>query len=161
MCGLEKPLSEFYRANESADGYRTECKVCNLARRARRYREDPEMRARDIARVQKWQRDHAERHSETQRRVRAKPGYAERMREGHLKRKYGMTPGDYERLLAEQDGRCAICGGLPADGQSLHVDHCHESGLVRGLLCFNCNAGLGMFDHDGERLGAAATYLRR
>ena len=83
------------------------------------------------------------------------------MRRAHLRAKYGLTPADYDWMLAGQGGGCAICGEPAPDGQSLHVDHCHDTGRVRGLLCFNCNAGLGMFDHDGARLGAAAAYLRR
>jgi hypothetical protein len=81
------------------------------------------------------------------------------MRAAHLKRKYGITVADYEGMLAAQGGGCAICGAPEPNGQSLHVDHCHDTGAVRGLLCFTCNAGLGLFDHDGERLARAASYL--
>ena len=82
------------------------------------------------------------------------------MRSSHLKRKYGITLADYDAMLAAQAGGCAICGAPEPDGQSLHVDHCHDSGDVRGLLCFRCNAGLGQFDHDAERLAVAAAYLQ-
>jgi hypothetical protein len=126
-----------------------------------RYDADPERRRRAVERARAWQARNAERYAAMLERRNGSPAYKQSLRAAHLKRKYGMTPADFERMLAAQDGRCAICGAPPADGQSLHVDHCHDTGLVRGLLCFNCNAGLGMFDHDGERLGAAATYLRR
>jgi hypothetical protein len=161
ICGCEKPIDEFYRAAGMADGYRSECKACNLAQRARRYREEPAFRARDIERVRQWQLANPERHKEIQRRIRAKPGFAERMRAGHLKRKFGITLDDYRAMLEAQGGGCAICAAPEPDGQSLHVDHDHETGAVRGLLCFNCNAGLGKFGERIELLSAAVDYLRR
>lgn len=65
-------------------------------------------------------------------------------------------------LRIEQLGRCAICGTLEEDvpGKRLHLDHDHQSGRVRGLLCTNCNTGLGQFKDDPERLLAAIRYLR-
>ena len=58
-------------------------------------------------------------------------------------------------MLAEQGGLCAICGVAPA----AHVDHDHETGAVRALLCFNCNGGLGQFKDDPAVLRAAAGYV--
>lgn len=58
-------------------------------------------------------------------------------------------------MLAEQDGLCAICVQRPAE----HVDHTHATGAVRGLLCFNCNGGLGQFRDDSELLDLAIDYL--
>ena len=83
------------------------------------------------------------------------------MRRAHLRAKYGMTPEDYNAMLLAQGGGCAICAAPEPDGQSLHVDHDHATGAVRGLLCFNCNAGLGKFGERVELLDAAASYLRR
>jgi hypothetical protein len=57
-----------------------------------------------------------------------------------------------------QDGRCAICRRR-FDGGSFVVDHCHKRGHVRGLLCYPCNSGLGMFKDNPNRLVAAANYL--
>jgi len=83
------------------------------------------------------------------------------MREYHLMRKYGLTIADYEQMLAEQYGGCAICGRPEPEGGSLHVDHDHETGAVRGLLCFPCNQAIGAFEEDIEFLSAALGYLRR
>lgn len=77
-------------------------------------------------------------------------------REYHLRRRYGIGQQEFDELLAEQGGVCAICGG--ADPQ--HVDHDHRTGWVRGILCFNCNGGLGQFRDDQARLAGAITYLR-
>jgi hypothetical protein len=77
-------------------------------------------------------------------------------REYHSRRRYGIGQTEFDGLLAEQGGRCAICGG--ADPQ--HVDHDHRTGWVRGLLCFNCNGGLGQFKDDPKLLAGAYTYLK-
>jgi hypothetical protein len=73
----------------------------------------------------------------------------------HLKRRYGIGVEDVDRMVAEQGGLCAICGRADPE----HVDHDHVSGDVRGILCFNCNGGLGQFKDDIDALLAAATYL--
>lgn len=73
----------------------------------------------------------------------------------HLKRRYGIGADDVDRLIEEQGGVCPICGRPDPD----HVDHDHATGEVRGILCFNCNGGLGQFGDDQDRLLAAAAYL--
>ena len=77
-------------------------------------------------------------------------------REYHLRQRYGIGEKEFAELLAEQGGGCAICGA--ADPQ--HVDHDHRTGWVRGILCFNCNGGLGQFRDDPGALSKAITYLR-
>ncbi|WP_328476782.1 endonuclease VII domain-containing protein [Actinoplanes sp. NBC_00393] len=77
-------------------------------------------------------------------------------REYHLRRRYGIDGAVVAELLAEQGGVCAICG---ADDPQ-HVDHDHRTGWVRGILCFNCNGGLGQFRDDPDLLAAAITYLK-
>jgi len=74
-----------------------------------------------------------------------------------LTRRYGMTAAEADFLLKKQGGICAICGTAPAS----HVDHDHETGTVRQLLCFNCNGGLGQFKDDPAVLRAAADYVER
>lgn len=69
---------------------------------------------------------------------------------------YGITALDYEELLEFQQGVCGICR---KESQALEIDHDHSTGQVRGLLCRNCNLGLGMFKDDIERLGLAIVYL--
>lgn len=84
----------------------------------------------------------------------------EYQRERRYRRDYGITPLQYEEMVAEQSGLCLICGGPPnGRGKRLHVDHCHDTGAVRGLLCGNCNTALGLFGDDPDRLLAAAAYL--
>lgn len=75
--------------------------------------------------------------------------------------KYGLGAEDYAALERSQDGRCAICRTNEPGSRSgvWHVDHCHETGAVRGLLCTGCNTGLGIFRDDRDRLAAAIKYL--
>jgi hypothetical protein len=86
-----------------------------------------------------------------------------RLRAPHYMREYlyGITRDQYEALLEAQDNACAICRTTEWNGKdnSPHVDHCHESGAVRGLLCNRCNNGLGRFRDDPSLLRAAANYL--
>lgn len=78
----------------------------------------------------------------------------------HLKKKYGISIDDYDALYVRQEGCCAICRGVPAQGR-LHIDHDHTTGQVRGLLCRSCNMGLGHFGgEDAAVLQRAAMYLR-
>ena len=79
-------------------------------------------------------------------------------REAALKRNYGITLNDYEALVGANEGKCWICHTKPR-GQ-LHVDHCHDTGQIRGALCHQCNIGIGMFKNSPETLEAAITYLR-
>lgn len=82
----------------------------------------------------------------------------ERKRDAELRRLYGITLAEYRRLLAAQDGVCAVCGRPPVT-MALHVDHDHKTGVCRGLLCWNCNCHVVGRQRDPERLRAAARYL--
>jgi hypothetical protein len=83
-----------------------------------------------------------------------------------LEKQYGITAEDFAQMLLDQDGVCAICG-LPETTiqngkvRQLSVDHDHETGRVRGLLCNDCNRGIGMLHDDPDLLRTAADYLER
>ena len=65
----------------------------------------------------------------------------------HIRLTYGLSPQDYLGLLEEQGNKCCICNkGLKAWSKTTHVDHCHESGHVRGILCRDCNLSLGHYE---------------
>lgn len=78
-----------------------------------------------------------------------------------LRNRYGLTLEDYEDLLQEQNGGCAICEASPPENRRLSVDHCHKTGKIRGLLCNKCNCCLGMVDDNIDRLFDAIAYLRK
>jgi hypothetical protein len=154
-CGHLQPWSEFYRERSAADGYRPECKACAREYRRQYYRRNREAA---IARVQAWREANPDLYVRYQRAYRKKRPHAER--EGHLRRKFGLTLADYARLLELQGGGCAICGDAPEEGKNLHVDHDHATGGVRGLLCMRCNNGIGLLREDADVLTNAAAYVR-
>ncbi|MGC9377125.1 endonuclease VII domain-containing protein [Streptomyces sp. MH13] len=102
-------------------------------------------------------------HSEWHRKASASDGLstsckacrAEKGRAGPLKRRYGLTDAERDQLIADQGGVCCICRAAPA----AHVDHCHETGRVRGVLCFSCNAALGQFKDRPDAIRRAAAYV--
>ncbi len=80
--------------------------------------------------------------------------------------KYGLSEDDYDRLYTEQQGLCLICSAAIRNGfedgaklTAAHVDHCHDTGRVRGLLCHFCNCGLGNFKDNRDTLVKAIEYL--
>lgn len=75
----------------------------------------------------------------------------------HLTRRYGIGAVEVAALIERQGGLCAICGREDPE----HVDHDHATGRIRGVLCFNCNGGLGQFGDDIHRLSQAIEYLQR
>jgi hypothetical protein len=82
-------------------------------------------------------------------------------RDQRLRREYGITLADYEALLVKQKNRCAICRVEKPAGRwdVWHIDHCHDKGHVRGILCSSCNHGIGQFRDDPALLRRAADYL--
>lgn len=79
-------------------------------------------------------------------------------RKSVLKRKYGITPKEYDEMLRKQDGRCAICREQPGK-RRFAVDHNHRTGRLRGLLCDDCNTSIGKLGDDYAAISRAQTYL--
>jgi hypothetical protein len=77
-----------------------------------------------------------------------------------VKAMYGLEPEQYKEMHKVQQGKCAICNEEPKTKRGLHVDHDHETGKVRGLLCHGCNVALGSFKEDVTLLNKAIEYLR-
>jgi hypothetical protein len=81
-------------------------------------------------------------------------------RNKQYKKRYGITIDDYNELLKNQNNCCAICKThISKLSKNLAVDHCHETKIIRGLLCFNCNSGIGRFKDKIEFLSEAIKYL--
>ena len=134
-CKTEKELDCFsiHTRSNGKINYRSQCKECVAKQNLERYYNNG-----------------------------GKEGQAHRSRKHNLK-KYGLTVEDYDRMLKEQNGKCLICLSEEAcrtyASYSLFVDHCHETGKVRGLLCHHCNSGLGHFKDSEELLKKAIGYL--
>lgn len=87
-----------------------------------------------------------------------------------LKAQFGITRDEFDTMYEDQNGECKICRkkclprGLKKDynhkSETMHVDHCHATGAVRGLLCGTCNTGIGMFNEDIETLNSAIEYIK-
>lgn len=82
----------------------------------------------------------------------------ERAADLRLQREYGISLAQYNKVLKYQGGACAICRSPPGRTR-LSVDHCHRTGLLRGLLCHRCNRAIGHFQDSAEKLERAAHYL--
>ncbi len=153
-CGELKPLTGFYRDTAARDGHRPECKACTSARRKAWYAEN---REREIARVVAWQQANPERFAERQRRYR-EDGRRD-YRTEHLRRTFGLTQADYDALLAAQGGGCAICEDPPNEKISLHIDHDHGTGEIRGLLCVRCNNAIALLRESPDVMRRAIRYV--
>ena len=155
-CGEVKPLEDFYANKSGRQGTRPECKTCTLAEKAWRHARNPGP-ARE--RTRKWQAENPERVRARNAEYAADGRKAAANRRSYLKRKYGITVEMYDDMLQAQGGVCAICLREPNPKISLHVDHDHDSGSIRGLTCFRCNQAMGAFGEDPVVLREAAAYL--
>lgn len=138
-CGETKPLSDFGARphRKTLDGgsvFKSKCRACESAEAA-------EWRARNPGYGKRWYRENREKHLAYSR-----------------YQKYGILPDRLESMIAEQDGKCAVCSGALDRPQ---VDHDHVSGAVRGILCPNCNMALGLLQDSPDVIRSAALYLER
>jgi hypothetical protein len=125
----------------------------HLARQKARfqeYRKTPAFMEAARARAKAWWRD--------PKNVAKREANKERRREAHLLQRYKITRDELDGLHAAQEGKCAGCG---RGGVALHVDHCHATGAVRGLLCFNCNSAEGLLGATGVCLETWARNILR
>lgn len=162
-CEQTLPVADFLPDNRSG-GYQARCRACT-AKRDHGYYEKSRNRYLASARKQWNSMDEQQRETDRERQRQRRVTDPERIRrydrQKQLK-KYGITLGDFERLLAAQGGTCALCGGPPLGrfGMNYHVDHDHMTGVVRGLLCSRCNGGLGALGDTVESLQRAISYLQ-
>lgn len=106
-----------------------------------------------------WRKKHREKYQAQLQVVRDKKCVSPSPYLGYALKRYQITVERYHELLLRQGGVCAICGEAPKVGKRLHVDHCHDTRVVRGLLCGLCNRGLGMYRDQPSLLLKAASYL--
>nr|WSX52706.1 endonuclease VII domain-containing protein [Streptomyces sp. NBC_00974] len=170
-CSRDVPLSGFASDRNRGDGLQPRCRSCVAAYGADHYRR----RQAALGKVVKervevppgWKlcrrcgevKPHAEWHKNATASdglgTRCKACKAVQSRAGHLKRSYGMTEADRDEMIAAQGGVCLICKKRAA----VHVDHCHTTGRVRGVLCFNCNTAIGKLGDDPDAARRVVSYL--
>jgi hypothetical protein len=160
-CHRNLPITEFYPSKKGLNGLTAQCKDC-YSREAKIRKLDPLVKKKDTSvkhiweetnklKMQKVRKDYRQEvlnGSESSKRASFK---------SKLKHKYNITVDQYETLKQKQDNRCAICG-IELTGLS-HIDHCHKTGKVRGILCFGCNIGIGHLKDDIKLLKSAIKYL--
>ncbi|MFG2951708.1 endonuclease VII domain-containing protein [Streptomyces adustus] len=166
-CQESKPRAAFASNRAMRDGLQAYCRECWAAyHQARQLAKGKNVRPRvETPEGHKFCRSCGEvkPHSEWHRNATATDGLstsckscrAAKGRAGHLKRHYGMTEAERDQMVASQMGLCVICLKAPA----VHVDHCHKTGRVRGVLCFNCNSAIGKLGDDPDAVRRAAAYL--
>jgi len=169
VCKQEKPVSDFNLQHANGHGYskyRPECKICQSVKA----RSNPKIKASrkiyNATHKEELKRRKAEYLSNPENleksRVYARQYHhknPQRSRD-RLFKKYGITAQQYDEILQNQNGCCAIFGTVK-NGERMNfvIDHNHETGKVRGLLCTQCNAGIGNFKENLFSLSNAATYL--
>lgn len=128
-CEVEKPVAELVPDKKYRGGYMPCCKPCRNNYVKDLIVEDPRRRRRNIEAVLRSKMLHA----------------------------YGMVRADYDRMVEEQGDRCAICKstdkGRSSRFRTWNIDHCHETDLIRGLLCHNCNIKLGHYEWFMKHVG--------
>jgi hypothetical protein len=172
-----------FRCGAELDGsHKVYCKACFAAYARERRASNPELRAVAARKAKEWREAHPGHTAKYNRdRYASDPEFwndyhkkwrAENpesrkatRRMGHLKSLYGMSIQDFERMMYEQSNLCLICNNEMTvgtrDGRTVNVDHDHDSGDIRGLLCTRCNNGLGCFDDNPDLMIAAAAYVMR
>jgi hypothetical protein len=153
-CKTTKEISQFSKNKAQTDGLANVCKSC-FAIYAKKYREENK---ETIS-----QKDHI--YWITKRKEVQAKQYKENKHEHKdykLKTTYGISLDDYRILLKKQNYCCGICEKPRSDFKiDFAVDHCHLTGTIRGLLCGNCNNGLGRFKDNTNIVGKAFLYLQR
>jgi hypothetical protein len=143
-CGQTRQLDHFTKDARTRDGLTVWCKSC-------RKNSVAEWRLKNPEKKREYDREWYQKTKPTQK---ANPVYRRSVRY--------KTPAKMQQvMLVQQEGRCAICDAELdlGKGKTVHLDHCHETDLVRGWLCRSCNQGLGKFRDDPTTLLRAALYL--
>lgn len=144
-CKQGKELDEFNNDKTRKDGKYPVCRKCRKLEQ-KRYRENGGGPTPEYKR--QWRRNNPDKTKKTNRKQNL--------------RKYGLTEEEYISMLESQNGKCAICGDKePGRYKNFNIDHCHETGINRGLLCVRCNLGIGNLKDSPEILRKAAEYLDR
>lgn len=144
-CKNEKSFDNFYRSRNGVGGVHHRCKECTKALSSKHYFSN--------------KNSYLEKQKEYRKKNRKK--YLGDLREAKLRRQYGMTLKDYDNMVIEQLGSCAICNEPNVTKRNMHIDHCHKTGRIRGLLCSKCNQAIGLFRDSEQNMLNAIYYLKR
>lgn len=151
-CKKVLPIGSFTKLSSSKDGHRCDCKACNNAKQTKYRREYPEkVRISKKRAYSKWKKNQTEADRKKKRKYH---------RTHKLKTKYGITLAQFNWLLEKQKFLCAICSKkIDPDSRQTAIDHDHETGEIRGILCRSCNRGLGLLGDTKQSIKEAHNYL--
>lgn len=170
-CGKEKLKTDFYSCKFSKDKLAYYCKECFL-NKCREYRKNNPEKIKNVNRIcylnKREQRIKKQKQYslENKDRIKAyrkewlkrKPDYSKR---NDLKRKYNLELEEFDKMMQGQGNSCLTCGKLFKKRSDAHVDHCHKTQKVRGLLCSHCNTAIGLVYEKEETLQNMINYLRQ
>ncbi len=185
LCGREKALSAFYRNAANLDGHGSYCRTCRDRKVLAHERAKPPKSAQGVQRrlwrlgmrrcavcqeVKSTSAYYRVRSGGSRLQSVCKSCSSKRhsryvvekrqvLRGARLTKEYGITLEEFETMLALQENCCAICGKRFGRGRQANVDHCHRSHQLRGIICNQCNTGLGLFKDDLRLLRQAQHYL--
>lgn len=155
-CGTEQEIVLFNRDRSKSSGYRSWCKTCDNINSRIQYNKDPQLR-----RDQRKEYYYENREDEIQRRGEFRKNNVDMHRSHKYRQLYGITLERFEEMRTSQKCSCAICGKHESQNKNkkLFVDHNHNTGKVRELLCHGCNTGIGLLQDDVDLLQKAMDYL--
>lgn len=153
-CAYTRSISYFSKDKTKKDGYHSICKFCQKETKALRTEEYK------VVRKAHYEKN-KEQSSAYHKAKNAMPEVKAKLKEKHLKKTYNLSLTELEFLKVQQKYKCAICGTHEDDcsRKTLFVDHNHDTGEVRGLLCSQCNSAIGLMYDNSETLRKAAKYL--
>jgi hypothetical protein len=158
-CGLVKPLIDYHNNRTRPDGKHDQCKLCRNNYNKSLPKDHPvRVRAREHLNARSFD-DPKREAGRVRSRLRSKTRTKEQRRTQKLRRLYGITLEDQNRILEGQGGVCAICGTDNWTAAGPSIDHDHATGEIRGVLCNRCNAGIGFLNEDITRFRNAIVYL--
>jgi hypothetical protein len=162
QCHTDLPLTfeYFYRSSTTKSGFRSWCKVCENKSNLGYDLKHKTARSKRVVKSRNRSEESKARHTSNVINNRSKN--KENHYDSVILRKYNICLDDYDKMLIEQDNKCAICfEPIGRICKTTHVDHCHTTFKVRGLLCDRCNLGLGNFKDNVDSLKSAIVYLNK
>ena len=129
-CGIQKPISEYYKSTKAYDGLQSCCKPCH----------------KTVCKTSH---------------VKHKLKRNLYNKKYNIEKNYKISYNSYLTLIKSQNGNCQICKNILKIDKNTHLDHCHYTGKIRGVLCGKCNTGIGQFNDSTELLKSALKYLKK
>ena len=153
-CGELKVHSAFRKNSQLKSGLHSYCLNCDKKIKMN-YKKSA--RGREMNSI--WEK--SEKARSAQQKYRSSEKAKNNVRNRHLKRVFGITQDEYLKMLSSQNERCAICEKhYSYQNRRLDIDHDHETGKIRGLLCNPCNRAIGRFEHNTMLMKKAINYLK-